>query len=60
MRQHEAEIEALGLRVAVISFESQAVAAGYDELTHLNFVVMESMPKAVIDLIAPRTLSPFL
>jgi hypothetical protein len=28
---------------------SEAVAAGYDELTHLNFVVMESMPKDVID-----------
>ena len=28
---------------------SEAVAAGYDELTHLNFVVMESMPKEVID-----------
>ena len=28
---------------------SEAVAAGYDELTHLNFVVMEAMPKEVID-----------
>jgi imidazolonepropionase-like amidohydrolase len=28
---------------------SEAVAAGYDELTHLNFVAMEAMPKAVID-----------
>jgi imidazolonepropionase-like amidohydrolase len=28
---------------------SEAVAAGYDELTHLNFVVMESMPRDVID-----------
>jgi cytosine/adenosine deaminase-related metal-dependent hydrolase len=28
---------------------SDAVRAGYDELTHLNFVVMESMPRAVID-----------
>lgn len=28
---------------------SEAVAAGYDELTHLNFVVMESMPREVID-----------
>jgi imidazolonepropionase-like amidohydrolase len=27
---------------------SEAVAAGYDELTHLNFVVMESMPADVI------------
>ncbi len=28
---------------------SEAVAAGYDELTHLNFVVMESMPADVVD-----------
>ena len=28
---------------------SEAVRAGYDELTHLNFVVMESMPKEVLD-----------
>ncbi|WP_233543204.1 amidohydrolase family protein [Sphingomonas edaphi] len=28
---------------------SEAVAAGYDELTHLNFVVMESMPQEVVD-----------
>jgi len=28
---------------------SEAVKAGYDELTHLNFVVMESMPREVID-----------
>jgi imidazolonepropionase-like amidohydrolase len=28
---------------------SEAVAAGYDELTHLNFVAMESMPKEVVD-----------
>ncbi|MBE1526045.1 imidazolonepropionase-like amidohydrolase [Sphingopyxis sp. OAS728] len=28
---------------------SEAVTAGYDELTHLNFVVMESMPRDVID-----------
>jgi imidazolonepropionase-like amidohydrolase len=28
---------------------SEAVRAGYDELTHLNFVVMESMPKEVVD-----------
>ncbi len=28
---------------------SEAVAAGYDELTHLNFVVMEAMPREVID-----------
>jgi imidazolonepropionase-like amidohydrolase len=28
---------------------SEAVAAGYDELTHLNFVVMEAMPREVVD-----------
>jgi len=28
---------------------SEAVAAGYDELTHLNFVAMEAMPREVID-----------
>lgn len=27
----------------------EAVQAGYDELTHLNFVVMQFMPKAVVD-----------
>jgi len=27
----------------------QAVRAGYDELTHLNFVVMQAMPKEVVD-----------
>ena len=28
---------------------SEAVAAGYDELTHLNFVAMEAMPQEVVD-----------
>ncbi|HVM38458.1 MAG TPA: amidohydrolase family protein [Sphingomicrobium sp.] len=28
---------------------SEAVRAGYDELTHINFVVMEAMPREVID-----------
>jgi hypothetical protein len=28
---------------------SEAVHAGYDELTHLNFVAMEAMPKDVVD-----------
>jgi len=28
---------------------SEAVTAGYDELTHLNFVVMEAMPRDVLD-----------
>jgi imidazolonepropionase-like amidohydrolase len=27
----------------------EAVRAGYDELTHINFVVMELMPQAVVD-----------
>ena len=27
----------------------EAVRAGYDELTHLNFVVMQGMPKEVVD-----------
>ncbi len=48
-----AEAHKLGLHVhghvPATMKPSEAVAAGYDELTHLNFVVMESMPKAVID-----------
>ncbi|WP_066664224.1 amidohydrolase family protein, partial [Sphingomonas sp. CCH9-H8] len=48
-----AEAHRLGLHVhghvPATMKPSEAVAAGYDELTHLNFVVMESMPKAVID-----------
>ena len=28
---------------------SQAIAAGYDELTHINFVMMEAMPDSVVD-----------
>jgi len=28
---------------------SEAVAAGYDEITHINFVAMEAMPKEVVD-----------
>ena len=48
-----AEAHRLGLHVhghvPATMKPSQAVAAGYDELTHLNFVVMESMPKEVID-----------
>ena len=27
----------------------EAVSAGYDELTHLNFVVMQAMPQEVVD-----------
>lgn len=48
-----AEAHRLGLHVhghvPATMKPSEAVAAGYDELTHLNFVVMESMPCAVID-----------
>lgn len=48
-----AEAHRLGLHVhghvPATMKPSEAVAAGYDELTHLNFVVMESMPKDVID-----------
>ena len=48
-----AEAHKLGLHVhghvPATMKPSEAVAAGYDELTHLNFVVMESMPKEVID-----------
>jgi imidazolonepropionase-like amidohydrolase len=48
-----AEAHRLGLHVhghvPATMKPSEAVAAGYDELTHLNFVVMESMPRAVID-----------
>jgi imidazolonepropionase-like amidohydrolase len=28
---------------------SQAIAAGYDELTHINFVMMEAMPDSVVN-----------
>jgi imidazolonepropionase-like amidohydrolase len=28
----------------------EAVRAGYDELTHINFVVMQAMPQAVVDV----------
>jgi imidazolonepropionase-like amidohydrolase len=48
-----AEAHRLGLHVhghvPATMKPSEAVSAGYDELTHLNFVVMESMPKEVID-----------
>ena len=48
-----AEAHRLGLHVhghvPATMKPSEAVAAGYDELTHLNFVVMESMPRSVID-----------
>ena len=48
-----AEAHRLGLHVhghvPATMRPSEAVQAGYDELTHLNFVVMESMPKDVVD-----------
>ena len=28
---------------------SQAIAAGYDEVTHINFVMMEAMPDSVVN-----------
>lgn len=48
-----AEAHRLGLHVhghvPATMKPSEAVAAGYDELTHINFVVMEAMPREVID-----------
>ncbi|QDP20061.1 amidohydrolase family protein [Sphingomonas xanthus] len=48
-----AEAKKLGLHVhghvPASMRPSEAVRAGYDELTHLNFVVMEWMPKDVLD-----------
>ena len=48
-----AEAHRLGLRtlghVPAGMRPMEAVEAGYDELTHLNFVVMQAMPKAVVD-----------
>lgn len=48
-----AEAHRLGLHVhghvPATMLPSEAVEAGYDELTHINFVVMESMPREVID-----------
>jgi imidazolonepropionase-like amidohydrolase len=48
-----AEAHRLGLHVhghvPATMRPSEAVAAGYDELTHLNFVAMEAMPKEVVD-----------
>ena len=48
-----AEAHKLGLHVSghvpATMRPLEAVRAGYDELTHLNFVVMQAMPKAVVD-----------
>jgi imidazolonepropionase-like amidohydrolase len=48
-----AEAKRLGLHVSghvpATMRPLEAVRAGYDELTHLNFVVMQAMPKAVVD-----------
>lgn len=48
-----AEAEKLGLHVSghvpATMRPIEAVRAGYDELTHLNFVVMQAMPKEVVD-----------
>ena len=48
-----AEARKLGLHVSghvpATMRPLEAVRAGYDELTHLNFVVMQAMPKEVVD-----------
>jgi imidazolonepropionase-like amidohydrolase len=48
-----AEAHALGLHVhghlPAGMRPSQAIAAGYDELTHIYFVMMEAMPDSVVD-----------
>ncbi len=48
-----AEAKKLGLHVSghvpATMRPLEAVRAGYDELTHLNFVVMQAMPKAIVD-----------
>ena len=48
-----AEAHRLGLKVSghvpATMRPLEAVRAGYDELTHLNFVVMQAMPKEVVD-----------
>jgi imidazolonepropionase-like amidohydrolase len=48
-----AEAHKLGLHVSghvpATMRPLDAVRAGYDELTHLNFVVMQAMPKEVVD-----------
>lgn len=48
-----AEAHKLGLHVSghvpATMRPLEAVRAGYDELTHLNFVVMQAMPKDVVD-----------
>lgn len=48
-----AEAHALGLHVhghvPAGMRPSQAIAAGYDEITHIYFVMMEAMPKDVVD-----------
>jgi imidazolonepropionase-like amidohydrolase len=52
-RARRAEAHRLGLHVhghvPATMRPSEAVRAGYDELTHLNFVVMQAMPKEVVD-----------
>ena len=48
-----AEAQRLGLHVSghvpATMRPLEAVRAGYDELTHLNFVVMQAMPKEIVD-----------
>lgn len=49
-----AEAHRLGLKVLghvpATMRPSEAVKAGYDEVTHLNFIMMEAMPKSVVDM----------
>ncbi|WP_260482207.1 amidohydrolase family protein [Sphingomicrobium flavum] len=49
-----AEAKRLGLNVLghvpATMRPSEAVKAGYDEVTHLNFIMMEAMPQSVVDI----------
>ncbi|MBB3764128.1 amidohydrolase family protein [Sphingomicrobium lutaoense] len=49
-----AEAHRLGLNVLghvpATMRPSEAVKAGYDEVTHLNFIIMEDLPRSVVDV----------
>lgn len=49
-----AEAKRLGLNVLghvpATMRPSEAVQAGYDEVTHLNFIMMEALPQSVVDI----------
>ena len=47
MRQHEREIEALDLRVAVVTFERPEIAAGYKEETALRWPLLVDETRAL-------------